>query len=244
MMQVLGAATTSMLLQRPLASEPSQGVNVSGLSEHTTKEEEQAAKQDGPVGIRGGSAGSTEKSALEREARAKAAEVTAVIAQLRARDREVRAHEMAHVAAAGGYVTSGPHYTYQKGPDGRQYAIGGEVGIDVSPERGPEATIRKMQIVQQAALAPANPSAQDMRVAAAAAQAMMEAMQALRQQDQKDSGDEVGGQTTQQPASSKGDQGRRLENGKGASENDAAVLAAQSEQLHWQQRLRMQVAVS
>jgi len=98
-------------------------------------------------------------------------EAKQVINQLQARDSEVRAHEQAHLSAAGGYATGGASYTYQVGPDGQRYAIGGEVGIDVSPIAGdPEATLLKANVVQQAALAPAEPSAQDMRVASAAMQ--------------------------------------------------------------------------
>ncbi len=88
--------------------------------------------------------------------------------ELQARDREVRQHEQAHKAAAGPYATSGPTYSYQEGPDGRRYAVGGSVGIDVSPEATPEETIAKMQVVRRAALAPAEPSSQDRRVAAQA----------------------------------------------------------------------------
>lgn len=90
--------------------------------------------------------------------------------QLQARDAEVRRHEQAHAAAGGPYVTSGPTYEYQEGPDGRRYAVGGSVGIDTSPEETPEATITKAQVVRRAALAPAEPSAQDRRVAAKASQ--------------------------------------------------------------------------
>lgn len=93
------------------------------------------------------------------------------IAELAARDREVRAHEQAHVAAGGSLITSGPSYTYQTGPDRRRYAVGGEVGIDTSPVRGdPEATIDKARRIRAAALAPAEPSAQDRSVAARASQ--------------------------------------------------------------------------
>jgi len=98
-------------------------------------------------------------------------EAKQVINQLQARDTEVRAHEQAHLSAAGGYATGGATYSYQVGPDGQRYAIGGEVGIDVSPISGdPEATLIKANIVQRAALAPAEPSGQDMRVASAAIQ--------------------------------------------------------------------------
>ena len=97
--------------------------------------------------------------------------VQRVIAELAARDREVRAHEQAHVAAGGELITSGPSYTYQTGPDRRRYAVGGEVGIDTSPVRGdPEATLDKAARIVAAALAPAQPSPQDYRVAAQANQ--------------------------------------------------------------------------
>lgn len=92
------------------------------------------------------------------------------VQELKKRDREVRQHEQAHLSVAGPYANGGAQFEYTRGPDGRQYATGGEVSIDVSPERTPEATIRKMRIVRRAALAPAEPSAQDRRVAAQASQ--------------------------------------------------------------------------
>jgi len=109
-------------------------------------------------------------------------EEQAVATQLRQRDREVRAHEAAHLAVGGPYITGGPTYTYQTGPDGRQYAVGGEVSIDTSSASTPEATIRKADIVQAAALAPSNPSPQDFAVASAAAMLEMEARGELRRQ--------------------------------------------------------------
>jgi len=91
------------------------------------------------------------------------------IEQLASRDREVRAHEQAHLSAAGSRATSGASFTYTDGPDGKRYATGGEVSIDTSPVRGdPEATLRAAELIQRAALAPASPSAQDRQVAAAA----------------------------------------------------------------------------
>lgn len=88
--------------------------------------------------------------------------------ELKQRDIEVRTHEQAHLAAAGQYARGGASFTYQKGPDGVSYAVGGEVGIDISKERTPEATITKMQIIKRAALAPASPSGADRSIAAAA----------------------------------------------------------------------------
>ncbi len=88
---------------------------------------------------------------------------------LRERDREVRMHEQAH-AAVGGQYAGVPSYEYQSGPDGKRYAVGGEVLMDVAAENTPADTIRKMQQVKAAALAPVEPSAQDYKVAADATQ--------------------------------------------------------------------------
>ena len=79
-------------------------------------------------------------------------EETKQIEELKRRDREVRAHEMAHLMAAGAQASGGPSYEFQKGPDGKQYAVGGEVQIDTSPVEGdPEATMRKAARIQAAA---------------------------------------------------------------------------------------------
>jgi hypothetical protein len=90
------------------------------------------------------------------------------ITELAMRDREVRAHEAAH-ASVGGIYAGAPSYSFARGPDGKNYAVSGEVSIDVSPVAGnPQATIDKAQIVRRAALAPAQPSSQDRAVASAA----------------------------------------------------------------------------
>jgi hypothetical protein len=102
------------------------------------------------------------------------------VESLEQRDREVRAHEAAHLAASGGHARGGAHFSYKRGPDGKLYAVGGEVGIDVSAVSGdPEATIRKAQAIQRAALAPAEPSGQDRSVAAQAAAMAAQARQRL-----------------------------------------------------------------
>lgn len=90
------------------------------------------------------------------------------VEQLKQRDREVKEHERAHSAAGGG-IAGQPNYKYATGPDGKQYAVAGEVRINTTAVRGnPEATIRKMEQVKRAALAPREPSGQDRRVAASA----------------------------------------------------------------------------
>jgi hypothetical protein len=102
------------------------------------------------------------------------------VAELELIDTKVRAHELAHLAAAGSYATGGASFQYAKGPDGKQYAVGGEVGIDTGKESSPEATISKMQTVRAAALAPADPSPQDQKVAARASLVITEASQELQ----------------------------------------------------------------
>lgn len=98
------------------------------------------------------------------------AEAEEQVRDLKQRDAEVKAHEQAHMAAGGGLVQGAANYTYEKGPDGGMYAVGGEVKIDTSPAKTPDQTIAKMQQVRRAALAPAQPSATDRSVAAQASQ--------------------------------------------------------------------------
>ncbi len=88
------------------------------------------------------------------------------IRQLASRDREVRAHEQAHSAVGGQYAGS-PSFQFARGPDGVNYAVSGEVAISVpSSSDNPELTIAAAEQVRRAALAPADPSPQDHRIAA------------------------------------------------------------------------------
>ncbi len=123
----------------------------------TLSKEAQNAKHDNGAG------GSKDEENLSSEEKQQ-------VNDLKRRDAEVKAHEQAHMAAGGGVVQGGASYEYQRGPDGRTYAVGGEVQIDMSAENTPEATVAKMQQVQRAALAPAQPSGTDRAVAARAAQ--------------------------------------------------------------------------
>ncbi len=106
-----------------------------------------------------------------------------MVQDLKVRDQEVKTHEMAHLAAAGQYATGGPSYTYQQGPDGRRYAVGGEVPIDVGEEKTPEETIQKMQAIKRAAMAPAEPSSTDRSVAASASATESQARQQLQAEE-------------------------------------------------------------
>lgn len=109
----------------------------------------------------------------------------AELEELKKRDQEVKTHEKAHQSAGGQYA-SAPVYDYKKGPDGKDYAVGGHVNIDTSEESDPDKTIQKMRIVIKAAKAPAEPSGQDMKVAAEAQQTLNEAQmeKAKKQQEE------------------------------------------------------------
>lgn len=87
--------------------------------------------------------------------------------QMQARHDEVKTHEQAH-KSAGGSLAAAPSYTYETGPDGKRYITDGEVQIDTAEEDEPRDTITKMQQVKRAALAPAEPSSQDRKVASEA----------------------------------------------------------------------------
>lgn len=128
----------------------------------------------------------SQPQAAKLEAQALSREEEQMLRLLQARDREVKNHEQAHLAAAGRYSRGGPTYTFQQGPDGRRYAIGGEVGIDTSKEKTPEETIEKMQTVRRAAMAPASPSAADRAIAAAASAAEAQARQELQAEEAKE----------------------------------------------------------
>jgi len=114
------------------------------------------------------------ESAEERQQQQQETSEKKEIEDLKTRDREVRAHEQAHAAVGGQYAGS-PQYEFENGPDGNRYAVGGEVSIDISAENTPEETLRKMQQVRAAALAPVDPSAQDLQVAREASQKATEA---------------------------------------------------------------------
>lgn len=104
--------------------------------------------------------------------------------ELKIIDRKVRAHEQAHMAAGGNLVNGGASFEYETGPDGKRYAVGGEVSIDTGEVEGdPRATIVKAGQIRRAALAPADPSGQDRAVAAEAATMAFRAQMELMAQN-------------------------------------------------------------
>lgn len=161
----------------PQVELPVSALGETGQGQGVSKEEQTSRDLPGQKNI--GSDGQQKDSVeLSQEAEE--------IRKLQVRDQEVRAHEAAHASAGGAYAGS-PTYSFERGPDGRIYAVGGEVSIDVSPISGdPEATLQKAQQVRAAALAPAEPSGQDLKVAqraeAMAAKARMEVSQQMTEE--------------------------------------------------------------
>jgi hypothetical protein len=127
------------------------------------------------------------------------------VEELAKTDHEVRQHEQAHMAAGGSLVTSGASYEYETGPDGKRYAVGGEVGISLSKGRTPEETLQRARQIRAAALAPADPSPQDRSIAAAAGQMEMQAMQEIATQQLEEG--KQGDDPTTPPISAIGSEG-------------------------------------
>jgi hypothetical protein len=141
----------------------------SAISRQLTVSGRQLETEDGEVvGLE--SQGAVQGSSIDAS-RSEEQQELEISRDLAERDREVRAHEQTH-ASVGGKYASAPSYTYERGPDGRMYAVEGEVKIDTSPiPNDPEATLEKAEIIQRAALSVAEPSSAD-RAAAADARAM------------------------------------------------------------------------
>ena len=108
-----------------------------------------------------------------------------LVRDLATRDAEVRAHESAHQAAGGGMVGAAS-YTYQQGPDGKMYAIGGEVSVSMKVGGTPEETIANARQLAAAAMAAGDPSPQDHAVAASARIMAMKAEQQLANESKEE----------------------------------------------------------
>ena len=183
------------LTERNLVAAPSRSVLPSRPQESATPEN--PTKQSEPDATTGISSASEPSSVSAAETGKLDARQVEQILELAARDREVRLHEQAHLAAGGQYAGA-VHYSLVRGPDGRTYAVGGEVDIDVTPVAGdPAATIHKMEQIQRAALAPAEPSAQDRAVAALAAQQILQAQ--AEQARQLETGDKSPADRAEKP---------------------------------------------
>lgn len=127
----------------------------------------------------------TQKEQKSKSTNELSVEEKKLVQDLQSRDREVRGHEAAHQGAGGG-MTGAASFTYQQGPDGRMYAIGGEVPISIPAGSTPEETIRNARQVIAAAMAPSDPSEQDFAVASSATVMMMKAQQQKAKEAQEE----------------------------------------------------------
>lgn len=156
----------------PIGTQPPAGsLNQFSLRQNNSKTATDEKKESGPADSYDKA---TPKKAEDFQSYLDRPDVREMIMKLQARDSEVRAHESAHMAAGSG-IAGDASFTYQKGPDGREYAIGGEVPIDMSTGSNPKETQAKMQKVRAAALAPATPSPQDIKIASTASMLEMRA---------------------------------------------------------------------
>lgn len=107
-----------------------------------------------------------------------------LVRKLQLTDLHVKLHEQQHLASAGSYARGGASFQFVIGPDGKSYAVGGEVALDTSsiPDN-PQATITKAQVLRRAALAPSDPSGADRAIAAAATQMENKARTELMNQE-------------------------------------------------------------
>ncbi|MFH0880414.1 MAG: putative metalloprotease CJM1_0395 family protein [Lentisphaerota bacterium] len=86
------------------------------------------------------------------------------VTRLRARDQVVRLHEARHAAALG--ASAGvTRYTFDIGPDGRAYAVGGSIEVNAMPASTPEASVAKARMLRSAAMAGGEPSGADFAMA-------------------------------------------------------------------------------
>lgn len=105
-------------------------------------------------------------------------------------ERNVREHERSHLRAARDLAVSGPAFQYKRGPDGKKYAIHGEVNIDSTGVSGDtQATIEKALKIQRAAMAPADPSPKDLQAAARARIMESKAYRKLARENQHQAGE-------------------------------------------------------
>lgn len=123
--------------------------------------------------------GLSKKAALNNEL---SKEELKAVRDLQVRDRQVRAHEQAHVSASGRIATSAPNYEFETGPDGRKYAVGGSVSYNVPPASTPKEELLLAQQLRRMALAPMDPSPKDRATAAKAAVKEAKANREIREE--------------------------------------------------------------
>ncbi|MEA3512530.1 MAG: putative metalloprotease CJM1_0395 family protein [Campylobacterota bacterium] len=86
-----------------------------------------------------------------------------VLDKFKQKDSEVRSHEQVH--ASIGATTTPISYNYQKGPDGKMYAVGGSVRMETSIPTDPKEASFKLDKIADAATGSAEVSGADTTIA-------------------------------------------------------------------------------
>lgn len=89
-----------------------------------------------------------------------------VLSKFKEKDAQIKAHEQSHAANAP--TVGGISYNYQQGPDGKMYAVGGSVRLDVSMPQDPKSAELKLEQLKKSALSVDDPSGADMTIASQA----------------------------------------------------------------------------
>jgi|GEM_PF-1114383 len=103
--------------------------------------------------------------------------------ELKKRDKEVKNHEAAHTGNPELQTIGTPSYSYVLGPDGKMYAVGGEVTISTGRISDPQDALRKAAALKKASLSSDNPSSADLAAASSASQMETEALQQIKKDD-------------------------------------------------------------
>jgi hypothetical protein len=103
-------------------------------------------------------------------------------AEYLAEENRVITHEQAHMSAGGAFC-GGVSYVYELKDNGKSYIVAGEVPITISEDPDHKVTMSNMETVIRAALAPADPSAQDIAVAGEASSRLAIAQSKQQEKD-------------------------------------------------------------
>lgn len=116
------------------------------------------------------------------------------VRQMDDKSRKITNHENKHAAilrdSGTGVADAKPQLTQKQGPDGRQYAVAGEVNTDLRPVPGnPKATEHKAEAVYRSAIGDTDRSESDNQ---AARQALFSAQEARQAKSQQPAGNDSG----------------------------------------------------
>jgi len=87
-----------------------------------------------------------------------------VLDKFKTQDRKMKIHESLHSTLLGTNVS----YKYQRGPDGRLYAVGGETTLDTSIPKDPKEAMLKIEQIKKSATAAPELSHADLNIASGA----------------------------------------------------------------------------